>query len=279
MVSVPGSVHREELVRFIVATTPRLPRRRRRTPKSGGQETDVPDDSHVAAPEIPRSSRWSTVSGSANAEMDYRRWIMQNPETAYSFVCLCRPPFVLQDDEPERQWDGREFDDSDRDASDEEDDEEDNEDDGEVEIEYTEDEYGCTAGKHCLCDKPAADHPEHIWKLSAAGKRKLFAQRIHYQLRCPLYFATKGYKFHVEYGMLEMLQNLILDYAEADGNYREQWAVCETLAFFLGTTVSRSLQLYVPFSLSSHQPVNNLGYACNYTVAYPKATPSTRPTS
>jgi hypothetical protein len=35
-----------------------------------------------------------------------------------------------------------------------------------------------------------------------------------------------------------MLQNLILDFEEAAGNYKEQWAVCEALAFFLQVDVA-----------------------------------------
>jgi hypothetical protein len=36
-------------------------------------------------------------------------------------------------------------------------------------------------------------------------------------------------------GVMEVIENLLLDFAEADGNWREQWVVCEALSFFLQT--------------------------------------------
>jgi hypothetical protein len=55
---------------------------------------------------------------------------------------------------------------------------------------------------------------------------------------------------HEGYGCLEMLQNLILDFEEAAGNYKEQWVVCEALAFFLKTDIGLSVTQYACLCLS-----------------------------
>ncbi|KAL2022227.1 hypothetical protein VTK56DRAFT_5837 [Thermocarpiscus australiensis] len=98
----------------------------------------------------------------------------------------------------------------------------------------------CDGGKTCLCNKPAAEHPDHVWKLSAAGKYRFFMQRIHSELRCPDNFNMYTFNDHEGYGVLEVLQNLILDFEEPAGNYKEQWAICEALAFFLHTDTGLS---------------------------------------
>ncbi len=221
-------IRRDEVLRFISATGPRLPRRQIHSTEAH----DAPYTPDQVTPRIiPQSKRWAPVSGSANAEMDYK-WATRDPKAAYAFVCMCRPPFRLQDDDPEPEWDGREFDDDESNDGGEDDE---NKDENEP------DEYGCDRGKTCHCDKPASQHPDHIWKLSAAGKHKLFTQRIHYQVRCPRYFGSLSFKYHIEYGVLEMLQNLVLDFEEADGNYKEQWAVCEALALFLQTDICETM--------------------------------------
>jgi hypothetical protein len=154
--------------------------------------------------------------------------VMQNPVTAYAFVCLCQPPFRTSDD-------GDEDEDDDEEEEDEEEKDEDEEDEENKEPENSGKlkRGKCDGGKTCLCDKPAAEHPDHIWKLSAAGKDKFFTQRIHVDLRSPDTFGMYTFNDHEGYGVLEVLQNLVLDFEEAAGNYKEQWAVCEALAFFL----------------------------------------------
>ncbi|KAK4033347.1 hypothetical protein C8A01DRAFT_50035 [Parachaetomium inaequale] len=145
---------------------------------------------------FPRNKRWSAaISGSANADMEYRI-ATRDPAEAYSFVCLCQTPFP----NGEKKRDKR---------------------------------PKCDGGVTCLCNKPAAEHPNHLWILSFAGKRKFHAQDVHCELRCPDNFGMYTFNKHVAYGILEVLQNLILDFEEAADNYRERWAVCEALAFFL----------------------------------------------
>jgi hypothetical protein len=164
-------------------------------------------------PDIPRNKRWAKVSGSANAEGDYQ-FMVRNPMTAYEFVCLCRPPFPNGDDD-----------------DDDDDEDHDEEADGEPGRRAS-----CDGGKTCLCDKPASEHPDHPWVMSKAAKRKFFVQRIHCQLRSPDSFGMDTFNDHEGYGALEVLQNLFLDYEEAAGNYKEQWVICETMAYFLHTS-------------------------------------------
>jgi hypothetical protein len=182
------------------------------------------DPATVAAlptPPIPRSKRWAAVSGSGNVDLEYRK-AMWNPLVAYRFVCMCQPPFPNGEDDDEEDED--------------DDDDEENE-DAEA-SDKPKKQPSCDGGETCLCDKPAAEHPDHIWKFTAAGKRKFFTQQIHCQLRCPDYFRMYTFNDHVGYGILEVLENLILDFEEAGNNYKEQWAVCECLALFLATDIA-----------------------------------------
>ncbi|KAI1099710.1 hypothetical protein F4804DRAFT_321071 [Jackrogersella minutella] len=174
---------------------------------SGSKRSKTPND------ELSRSKRWSAVSGSANADEDYRM-IWKNPEKCYSFVTLCSP---IQDDD----------DDDEAGEDDEDDKDDDGDDDG------TGDGPKC-GKKQCLCSKPATENPDHPWLISQAGYRKFYTQNIHLQLRDPDNFDMYTFNDHAAYGGLEIMQNLFLDYVEAgERGWREQWAVCEGLALWL----------------------------------------------
>jgi hypothetical protein len=100
-------------------------------------------------------------------------------------------------------------------------------------------------------------------KLSAAGKHRFFDLRAYCALRNPDCFRMYTFNDHSMYGVLEVLQNLILDFDEAAGNYKEQWAVCEALAFYLqdeGMELTQYVQLPLlpPSPLVSHYPTNQV---------------------
>lgn len=175
-----------------------------------------------------RSSRWTAVSASANIDADYKL-ATRNPVAAYAFVCLCRPPF-----------DGSGASDRVTAAG--------SSSSSTTTTSTTAAPARCDDGETCMCNRPAAEHPGYRWRLSAAGKRKLFAQRVHFQLRCPGNFGMRTFDDHEHFGVVEILQNLVLDFEEA-ANYKEQWAVCEALAFFLRTRVARNMAVYVSPSL------------------------------
>ncbi|KAH6842378.1 hypothetical protein B0I37DRAFT_196341 [Chaetomium sp. MPI-CAGE-AT-0009] len=167
---------------------------------------------------IPRDPRWSPgISGSANVDMEYKI-VTQDPDKAYQFLCICRAPFYNGEKAEEEEHEG-----------------EDEQTERSKAPEKARKQAKCDAGDTCLCNKPASDHPDHLWKLSYAGLRKFHAQDLHYQMRCPDYFEMYTFNRHSAYGVLEVLQNLILDFEEASDSYQERWAVCEGLAFFLKT--------------------------------------------
>jgi hypothetical protein len=141
---------------------------------------------------------------------------------------MCQPPFPNGEDDDEEDGDEDDEDNGDADAS------------GEHKKQPK-----CDGGKICLRDKPAAEHPDHVWKFTAAGKRKFFNQEIDCQLRCPDYFRMYTFNDHQEYGVLEVLENLILDFEETGRDYLDQWAVCECLALFLATDIGGVVTGYV----------------------------------
>ncbi|KAL2267981.1 hypothetical protein VTJ83DRAFT_2827 [Remersonia thermophila] len=167
--------------------------------------TSEPPSSQL--PPVPRGQRWSAVSVSGNIDTAYRQ-LWNTPEKAYQFICWCRPPFS----EP----------------GDDEDDDEQEEDD----------EPACDGGKTCLCGKPAADHPDHKWIATYASRRKFIGQIDMAQFRDPNNFDLDCYNDTPLYGIMEVVENLLLDFVEADKNWREQWVVCETMAFFLHTELA-----------------------------------------
>jgi hypothetical protein len=99
--------------------------RAKKSRSSGGSESSASAD--AAQPSIPRNKRWAAVSGSANIDAAYKQE-MQNPLTAYNFVCMCKAPFYTGNDDEEEEPRTR-----------------------------------CDAGETCLCNKPASEHPDHIW--------------------------------------------------------------------------------------------------------------------
>ncbi|KAI5864088.1 hypothetical protein GGS23DRAFT_562854 [Durotheca rogersii] len=173
---------------------------KRRSSGSGSSEqkkAKTPED------EPPRSERWAAVSGSANADADYKTtW--KNPDRWYSFVTIC----PLDDDDD---------DESDTDNGD-------RKDPGRTK---------CGEG-NCFCLKPVAENPDHPWIISQAGYRKHSTLSILMSLRNPDNFDMYTFNDHCGYGALEVVQNVLLDYVEAAGRgWREQWAVCEGLALWL----------------------------------------------
>jgi hypothetical protein len=201
-------------------------------------------------PAAARGQRWSPVSGSANVDTAYRE-LWKTPEKAYQYVCWCRPPFPGESSDSDSDDDEEE----DEDENEDEDDDEDN-DGGDEEKENNNGDNNkpkkkpsCDGGKTCLCNKPANDHPNHIWVTTFACRRKFFAQESFVQMRDPDNFGMSTYNDHAGYGVLQVVENLLLDFVEADSNWREQWVVCETLAMFLQTDMIEPMLMFVVLSL------------------------------
>jgi hypothetical protein len=160
----------------------------------------------MPAAAVPRGERWAPVSGSANIDTSYRQ-LWNEPDKAYAFVCWCGPPF------PESE-------------SDDDDDDE---------------EKPCDGGKTCLCWKPAGENPGHKWISTYACRRKFMSLVDMARFRDPDNFRMHTFSDHEGLGVLELIENLLLDFVESDSNWREQWVVCEALSFFLQTDLAEAL--------------------------------------
>jgi hypothetical protein len=195
--------------------------------KSKKSKTDDQSDDPVFAGILHQSKRWAPVSGSRNCDAEYKYLIAkQGEEKAYSYICVCRPPW--EDDSN----DSDESDDEDSASEDDDDDDDKSEEDGE-DGEKSEKQPPCDGGKTCLCGKPAAEAPDHPWIITHAGLSKFNNTRTMTYLRSPGAFDMDVYNDFEGYGVMEVLENLILDFVEADGNWKEQWAVCEAMVWFL----------------------------------------------
>lgn len=207
--------------------------------ESASSSSGVGED---GAPKVkPKNSkRWAAVSASRNIEEGYYMQLA-DPAEASTFVCLCEAP-----------WDG-DSDDEEDDSGDEE--EGDGEEDEDVNArkkkaaDKTKDKPAakipCDGGKKCRCGKPAAEHPDHPWVLTMAGRAKFNSQGDHCDVRDPANFEMYTFNDHFAYGVLEVIQNLILDYEEAKGgsDWKPMWAVVEGLTFFLKTNTGLTYAL------------------------------------
>lgn len=84
-----------------------------------------------------------------------------------------------------------------------------------------------------LLGKPASEHPQYPWIVSQAGWAKYMAQFTFARLRNPDMFQMYTFNHHIRYGILEMVQNLLLDFAEAKDSWQQQWAVVEATVLWL----------------------------------------------
>lgn len=178
--------------------------------------------------------------------------VWKDEKKAYSYITLCTAPHKLPDSD----------DDEDGDNSDDDEEEEESE---ESEVE-TEDDgaerlaTGC-GRKGCVCFKPLSLNPEHPWVISWAGYRKFINQDLHFCVRDPDVFGMYVYNDFAGYGSLEIMQNLFLDFEEAgkekrggDGGWREQWAICEAVAYWLSGHSGLVFTRYVCYSDDSPPP-------------------------
>lgn len=196
-------------------------------PKMSKTDTDVP----------PPSKRWSKVSCSRNLDINYKT-LTKDPAAAYSYVCMCKLPFSQGLDDDSDESDEDEGDGDEWETEDEDEDPKKSKDKGKPKAK-------CDSGRTCLCDKPAADHPDHKLFITMAGNQKFLIQHLHLDLRIPDLFDMYTFNDHASYGCLEVLQNLIIDFVEAEGNWREQWSICEATALLLMRDVMGPLHMYV----------------------------------
>ncbi|KAJ5654026.1 hypothetical protein N7490_001029 [Penicillium lividum] len=90
----------------------------------------------------------------------------------------------------------------------------------------------CDGGKTCLCGKSASEHPGHPWSLTVAGFAKIRDMTTQVTVRDPENFQLTGYMDQSCIGLLQVMTNLIIDFLAAEGNWKEQWPLCEAMAIF-----------------------------------------------
>ncbi|KAM0664944.1 hypothetical protein ACQRIU_006097 [Beauveria bassiana] len=182
------------------------------SPSDSGSSRAKKTKSPKAAPKTPLApllrvpERWSAVSASANIARAHEQRLAK-PDEAWVWECCCLPPF-----ERGALWE-------------DEDDDEDNEDKDANQPE-------CNGGKTCMCSKKAMDHPDHPWVLSMAGKQLYLSQYALATLRDPDSFQMYTSNDHYGYGLIEMLQNLFLDYPESH-SWRELRCIVEAAVMWL----------------------------------------------
>lgn len=131
-------------------------------------------------------------------------------------MCICPPNLSGGGDDDEDDWDEDEDE-----AEDEDDDEEDKSSGG-----------GCGRPK-CSCHKPINENPDHPWIITKAGYRKMFTMQILVTLRDPDNFSMYTYNDHAGYGVIEVLENFMLDFVDGAHSWKDQWIVCEAMIHFL----------------------------------------------
>lgn len=89
--------------------------------------------------------------------------------------------------------------------------------------------------------KPATEHPDHSWVITVAGIQKFITLSIQSQVRDPDAMDMYTYNDHFGYGVLELAQNLLLDFDEAKGDWKQQWSICESVIMFFARDVAEPL--------------------------------------
>lgn len=102
--------------------------------------------------------------------------------------------------------------------------------------------------------KPSAEHPEHIWIVTEAGMRKLTSFQDLMSTRSPDNMGMYTFNDHYGYGIVELVENLMLDFDE-EKDWKAQWAICEAVGFALLHWVTEPMCQYVDFVLLFHPPI------------------------
>lgn len=60
--------------------------------------------------------------------------------------------------------------------------------------------------------------------------RKFLTSILQLNIRNPDCFGMYVYNDSYGWGTMEVIENLLVDFEEAEGNWKEQWAMCEAIA-------------------------------------------------
>jgi len=141
-----------------------------------------------------------------------------------------------------------------------------------------EDVRSCDDAETCICTRPADQYPDHGLVTTLAARAKYMMVENHALNRNPYHFGMDLGEDHYAFGLLQIVENLLLDFAEAKGNLREQWVVCETMVIFLLSDMAEPIAMYVsifpPGAFQFFSSSDTLGFTAS-TTAQPSTTPST----
>ncbi|CAI7658626.1 unnamed protein product [Penicillium glandicola] len=151
--------------------------------------------------------RWAPVSVSRNADSGFR-FQTRDPVKAFTYVCLGRAPWKTQVAEDES-------------GEDEESVEQKKKDDAEADDATT--------------LEPASEHLGEKWIFTNAGVAKWIATKQGTSVRDPDNFDMYVYNDFFGYAIMELVENLLLDFDEAAGDWKMQWAICEAAGLYFQT--------------------------------------------
>lgn len=180
------------------------------TPVASAPETNAPE-TPGSPRQVPRPARFSDVSATANTWQHWRHFVEKDLGRAYTFVCLCRLPHHcgFEELDPLEEVDPEDEDEEER--------------------------AECDGGETCICETPAAEKPGHKWVLSRAGFRLLAYQHVMTAIRSPDGFGMRTFNDHGAFGVMEVVENLLVDLDQFKDGWRDRWAVCEAMGlYFLG---------------------------------------------
>lgn len=105
----------------------------------------------------------------------------------------------------------------------------------------------CDGGETCICKTPQAERPDHVWIMSNAGLEKLQVTLIQLSLRDADSINMLTHNDQVGYSIMEVIENLVLDFDEAMDAREEQWVICEvTAVLFLRTELMQMFMWALP---------------------------------
>ncbi|CAG8908551.1 unnamed protein product [Penicillium egyptiacum] len=151
------------------------------------------------------NKRWAPVSVSRNADSEFRLRT-RDPVKAFSYICLGRTP-----------WNNKEHE------------SEDEEDEESIEQKKKDD-----AADDATTLEPASEHPGEKWIFTEAGVAKWIALNRSTDVRNPDNFGMYVYNDFFGYAVMELVENLV-DFDEAAGDWKMQWAICEATGLYFQT--------------------------------------------
>jgi hypothetical protein len=87
--------------------------------------------------------------------------------------------------------------------------------------------------------------------MTFAAFEKIKDMRTQVDVRDPANFDMHTKEDHAGYGVMQVVQNLIIDFERAgrmEGNWKDQWALCEAMAMFHLSGSAEPLNQYVHLS-------------------------------